>query len=125
VSYDLYTWLRDRTEGNGFSDLAAFPAGQIQFGVRRAGSAEGAQGYPGEFVSGNYFVMFGITPAAGRLLTPGDDVQGAAPVGVMSDRIWRQRYGADPNIVGATFTINDTPFTIVGITPPGFFGDTL
>jgi predicted permease len=123
VSYDLYTYLRDHTEG--FSDLAAFPAGDIQFGVRRAGSSEGAQGYPGEFVSGNYFAMFAIRPAAGRLLTPADDANGAPPVAVMSDRVWRQRYGADPAVIGAAFTINDTPFTIVGITPPGFFGDTL
>src|ERR1051326_6856212 len=58
VSYDLYKYLRDNT--HGFSELAAFPSGQTLFGVRRAGNAEAAQTYPGEFVSGNYFAMFGI-----------------------------------------------------------------
>src|SRR5262249_20442310 len=123
VSYDLYTYLRDHT--TGFSDLAAFPSVLLQFGVRRVGGAEAARGYPGEFVSGNYFAMFGIRPVAGRFFAAADDVPGAPLVAVMSDRIWRQRYGADPSVVGATFTFNDKPFTIVGITPPGFFGDTL
>ena len=59
VSYDLYKHFRDNTKG--FSELAAFPASSQLFGVRRAGSAEAAESYPGEFVSGNYFAMFGIT----------------------------------------------------------------
>ncbi len=122
VSYDLYTYLRDHTAG--FADLAAFPSAQLQFGVRRVSGSEVAQGYRGEFVSGNYFAMFGIRPAAGRLFTAADDEPGAPPVAVMSDRIW-QRYGADPSLIGAIFTFNDKPFTIVGITPAGFFGDTL
>src|SRR5262249_18863232 len=81
VSYDLYVYLRDHS--TGFSQLAAFPSLQLQFGLRRAGAADIAQGYPGEFVSGNYFAMFGIAPAAGRFFTPGDDVPGAPPVAVM------------------------------------------
>jgi predicted permease len=123
VSYELYTSLRDST--NGAFELAAFPATQLLFGVRRAGHSEGAQSYPGEFVSGNYFAMFGIRPQAGRLLTAADDARGAAPVAVMSYRLWQQRYGADPAVIGGIFNVNDKPFTIVGITPPGFFGDTL
>jgi len=56
VSYDLYKYLRDTTKG--FAELAAFPSYQQLFGVRRAGSSETAQSYPGEFVSANYFTMF-------------------------------------------------------------------
>jgi predicted permease len=123
VSYDLYTYLRDHT--TGFSGLAAFPSSMLQFGARRAGGADVAQGYPGEFVSGNYFATFGITPAAGRTITPADDMPGAPPVAMMSARLWQQRYGSDPSVVGAIFAINEKPVTIVGITPPGFFGDTL
>src|SRR6266516_5856046 len=52
VSYDLYKYLRDTTKG--FSELAAFPSLEMVFGLRRAGTSEAAQGYPGEFVSGNY-----------------------------------------------------------------------
>ena len=76
VSYDLYKYLRDNTQG--FAQLAAFPAIEPLFGVRRSGSSEAAQSYPGEFVSGNYFTMFGIRPYAGRMLTDTDDQAGAA-----------------------------------------------
>jgi predicted permease len=120
VSYDLYKHFRDNTRG--FAELAAFQAGGDHFGVRRAGRAEAAQSYPGEFVSGNYFTMFGLRPYAGRLLTPSDDRPGAAPVAVMSYRLWEQRYGSDPSVIGGSFTLDQKPFTVVGITPPAFFG---
>jgi predicted permease len=123
VSYDLYKYLRDNTKG--FSELAAFPAFVGLFGVQRSGSAEAAHSYPGEFVSGNYFKMFGIGALAGRTLLPRDDQAGAPPVTVMSFRSWQQDYGSDPSVIGSVFNINDKPFTLVGITPPGFFGDTL
>jgi predicted permease len=123
VSYDLYKHLRDHTQG--FAELAAFQASTSLLGVRRSGSAEAAQGYPGEFVSGNYFNMFGISAYAGRLLTAGDDQAGAPPAAVMSYRLWQQRYESDPSVVGGVFNIDDKPFTVVGITPPRFFGDTL
>jgi predicted permease len=123
VSYDLYKYLRDNTRG--FSELAAFPSSDHLFGVRRAGGSEAAQSYPGEFVSGNYFAMFGIRAYAGRALTATDDRAGATPVAVMSYRLWQQRYGADPSVIGAVFNVDDKPFTVVGVTPPGFFGDTL
>jgi predicted permease len=123
VSYDLYKYLRDHTQD--FSELAAFPAFTPLFGVQRSGSPEAAQSYPGEFVSGNYLSMFGIRPYAGRALTAQDDQPGAPPAAVMSYRLWQQRYGFDPSVIGSVFNFNDKPFTIVGITPPGFFGDTL
>ena len=123
VSYDLYTYLRDHT--TGFSELAAFPSVQHLFGVRRSGSSEAAHSYPGEFVSGNSFTMFGIRAYAGRALTADDDRVGATPVAVMSYRLWQQGYGSDPSVVGGVFTLNDQSFTVVGIAPPGFFGDTL
>ena len=123
VSYDLYKYFRDNTKS--FAELAAFGASEELFGVRRAGSSEAAQGYPGEFVSGNYFNMFGIRAYAGRLLTSSDDRAGAPPVAVMSYRLWQQRYGFDPFVIGSVFSLSDKPVTVVGITPPAFFGDTL
>ena len=122
VSYDLYKHFRDHTQG--FAELAAFQASDPLFGVQRSGGTESAQSYPGEFVSGNYFSMFGISAYAGRLLTSTDDQPGAPAVAVMSYRLWQQ-YGSDPSIVGSVFHIDNTLFTIVGITPPSFFGDTL
>lgn len=123
VSYELYKHFRDNTKG--FAELAAFAAYDGLFGVRRSGGSEAAQGYPGEYVSGNYFTMFGISAYAGRVLTPSDDQAGAPPVAVMSYRLWQQKYGSDPSVIGSVFNLSDKPFTVVGITPPGFFGDTL
>jgi predicted permease len=122
-SYDLYKYLRDNT--TGFSELAAFPVNGPLFGVRRSGSSEAAESHPGEFVSGNYFTMFGIRAYAGRMLTAKDDEPGAPPVAVISYRLWQQGYGSDPSVIGSTFNLNEKPFTVIGITPPGFFGDAL
>jgi predicted permease len=94
-------------------------------GVRRSGRSEAAQSYPSEFVSGNYFQMFGVGAYAGRVLTPADDQPNAPPVAVMSYRLWQERYGSDPSVIGAVFHLDDKPFTIVGIAPPSFYGDTL
>ncbi|MDQ2711515.1 MAG: ABC transporter permease [Acidobacteriota bacterium] len=123
VSYDLYKYFRDNTEG--FSELAAFPAIEPLFGIRRSGGSEAAQSYRGEFVSGNYFAMFGIRAYAGRMLTARDDQPGAPPAAVMSYRLWQQRYGSDPSVIGGVFDLDGKSFTVIGITPPGFFGDTL
>jgi predicted permease len=123
VSYDLYKYFRDHTDG--FSELAAFQASGIGYGVRRSASPAPAFSDMGELVSGNYFQMFKLRPFAGRLLTPADDTADASPVAVMSYRLWSGRYGSDPSVVGSLFELNSKPFTIVGIAPPAFFGDSL
>ena len=124
VSYDLYKHLRDNT--HGFAELAAFSVDpSYLFGVRRAGSIDPAQSHPGEFVSGNYFTMFGISAYAGRALSPIDDQPNAPPAAVISYRLWQQKYASDSSVIGSVFNLNDKPFTVVGIAPPGFFGDTL
>jgi predicted permease len=79
----------------------------------------------GEYVSGNYFSLFGVGAYAGRVLSMRDDHKGADPVAVMNYRTWVQKYGQDPSIVGAAFAFNGQSFTVVGIAPPGFFGDRL
>ncbi|MGA8598202.1 MAG: ABC transporter permease [Bryobacteraceae bacterium] len=123
VSYELYKHFRDSTPG--FTELAAFSAIEPVFGVRRAGHGEAAKSFPGEFVSGNYFSMFGIRAYAGRLFSATDDRPNATPVAVMSYRLWQQEYGSDPSVVGSVFNVDERPFTVVGIAPPGFFGDQL
>jgi predicted permease len=120
-AYPLYAYLRDQTPE--FEQMAAFQAGLARVGVRRQGDA--SVPFTDQFVSGNYFTMFGIRPFAGRLLADTDDRPGAPPVAVMSYRAWEQHYGADPSVVGSVFIVDGAPFTIAGIAPPGFFGDTL
>ncbi len=122
-SYDLYKQFRDHTPE--FSEMAAFQGGQQELSARRSGSPGAAEPFTGEFISGNYFSTFGIGVFAGRAITPADDKPGAPPVAVISYRTWQEHYGLDPSVVGASFTINQVPYTVVGIAPAGFFGDRL
>jgi predicted permease len=68
----------------------------------------------------NYFSMLGATPQIGRLFGPQDFALGFAPVAVISDGLWRRSYGSDPNVIGRTVRLDNDPYTIVGVLPPGF-----
>jgi predicted permease len=118
-SYDLYKHFRETTPE--FSQLAAMQSGGDMMTTRRG--SEPAKSEVSEYVSGNYFTTFGIGPFAGRMLTDADDVPGAAPTAVMSYQAWQSDYGGDPRVVGATFYLQGQPVTMVGVAPPGFFGD--
>ena len=118
-SYDLYRNLQESTPE--FEQLAAFQSGHNTMNVRVGSAAAKAE--IGEYVSGNYFSTFGLGAYAGRTLQDSDDRPGAAPVAVLSYAAWQASHAADPNVIGATFYIQNQPFTIVGISPPGFFGD--
>jgi predicted permease len=68
----------------------------------------------------NYFSMLGVTPQIGRLFGPQDFALGFAPVAVISDGLWRRSYGADRNIIGRVVRLDNDPYTIIGVLPPGF-----
>jgi putative ABC transport system permease protein len=119
-SWEAYKNFRARTPE--FTDLAALQAGNAALGVRRAGSQAAADTRNGEYVSGNFFRAFGVQPWIGRLMTDADDQEGAPPVAVMSYRIWKEKYGSDPSVVGASYQINGHPFTVIGVAAPGFYG---
>jgi len=72
---------------------------------------------PGCYVSANFFKMLGVPPARGRDFTPAEDTAGSALVVMISDTLWRHRYGGDASIVGKTIRIGDVPGTIVGVMP--------
>src|SRR5262245_2787571 len=77
----------------------------------------------GQLVSGNYYSVLGVNAARGRTIVPEDDrASGESPVCVISHNYWRQRFASDPAVVGKTIHIGGAPFTIVGVTPPEFFG---
>jgi putative ABC transport system permease protein len=122
-SYDKYKTFRDGTPG--FTELAAFQAGRSLMGIRRSGSNQPAESQRIQYVSGNYFSMFGIGAYAGRVFTAQDDRKGADPVVVMSYSTWQQKYSGDPSVMGASFTFNGHPFTVVGVMPSAFYGDRL
>lgn len=122
-SWEQYREFRDNTPG--FENLAAFQSSDQTMSVRRAGADHPAEPLEAEFVSGNAFDTLGLRAYAGRLLRSADDVQGAAPVAVLSFAAWEQKFGRDPSIVGSSFAVNGQSVTIVGIAPPGFFGERL
>lgn len=77
-----------------------------------------------ELVSGNFFAVLGVNPAAGRFFLPGEqtDVQNAHPVAVISHSYWRTHFPDEASALGATLWINQEPFTIIGIAPEDFHG---
>ena len=119
-SWEAYKNFREHTPE--FTDLAALQAGNAPLGVRGAGSQAAADTRNGEWVSGNFFRTLGVQPWIGRLMTDADDQEGAPPVAVVSYRIWKEKYGSDPSVVGAGYQINGHPFTVIGVAPPGFYG---
>ena len=108
-----------------FEELAATASfyGGGPLTVRRAGPDTLAKSMVGTFVSGNYFRVFGLSPAAGRLFVDADDQKGAPITAVMNYDAWQRDYAGDPSVVGSTFYVNGKPATIVGVAPKGFYGD--
>ena len=114
-----YPEVRDvRDDNTVFSAVAAFyPSG---IGLEANGVARPVLGY---YVSAQYFEVVAIKPFLGRLLQRADDDHpGASEAAVLSWPAWKSYFGADPNIVGKTIRINKHPYTIVGVTPEGFYG---
>jgi len=122
-SYPLYQEIRDHAPE--FSEIAAFRSHLLNVSVRRSRDNGFAQPFRAQYVSGNYFTLFGVGAFAGRALAPSDDEPGAATVAVMSYRAWQARFASDPSVVGGTLTVDRQPVTIVGVTSPSFFGENL
>jgi predicted permease len=77
----------------------------------------------GQLVSANYFSLLGISPALGRWFTPQEGaVQGSGAVVVLSYTGWQQYFGGDPRVVGRQITMNQIPYTVIGVAPRGFAG---
>jgi predicted permease len=108
-----------------FEQVAAFQAGGWRLSVRRASVDHLSRPLRSEFVTGNYFSTFGIRSFGGRLISDVDDRSAAPPVAVLSYRAWQSMYGGDPSVVGSSYIIESHAFTIIGISPPGFYGETL
>ncbi|HZU25812.1 MAG TPA: ABC transporter permease [Bryobacteraceae bacterium] len=122
-SYPFFKEFRRRNEV--FSDVAAMDS--IMFGTHgRVGDGTELEKIDVELVSGTYFNTLGVNPILGRVLTGSDDrAAGGHPLAVASYAWWTRRMGANPAAVGAKVTIRSTVYTIVGVTPPEFFGATV
>ena len=117
-SYADFRDLRDSASAAGsLSGVAAFLDRQVSVELPgAAGAGAEAQAVIGQLVTGEYFEVLGTGPQRGRLLGRADEDEGA-PVAVIGDRLWRDRFGADPRVVGRTLRLNGVPFTVVGVAP--------
>lgn len=115
VSYPDYT---DLTRAKGFAAIAASYSSSASLG-------RGAEAAPVNLagVTGSYFPTLGTLPLLGRLLTPADEsLTSGPPVAVLSERLWRSRFGSAPDIVGRTLALDDQVLTVVGVAPKHFDG---
>jgi macrolide transport system ATP-binding/permease protein len=118
-SYALFNHLK--SSAPEFEQLAAAQAGQESWSVRRGNALP--KSLRGEFVSGNYFATLGLGAYQGRIFSENDDTPAASPATVISYRAFQGEYASDPAIIGSTIFIQAKPFTVIGVAPPGFFGD--
>lgn len=121
-SFASYEYFRDHNQS--FQDIAAVRNGESRLSVRQPDAQQGAAVQAqGHLVSGNYFSLLGVRALRGRVITPEDDQASAQPAAVISHRYWERELNSDPAAVGRNVIINGTNFTVVGITPPEFFGE--
>src|SRR5262245_49794227 len=106
-----------------FESLAAFRSGEDRLAIRGEGAlSREVQLARGHLVTGNYFQVLGAGALLGRTLTPDDDADAAPPAAVISYGFWQRNWGGNPAVVGRAVSLNDRPFTIVGVMPQSFFG---
>ncbi|HLK68940.1 MAG TPA: ABC transporter permease [Bryobacteraceae bacterium] len=114
VSYPLFEYFHDR--------LSSISGSFVEMAIRHEITIDGVdEDATGSAVSGEYYQVLGLAPAAGRLLTPLDDAV-PTPVAVISYDYWRRRFGLDPAAIGARLTYATTTLTIVGVEPKEFEG---
>jgi predicted permease len=116
LTFQQFRTMRD---ANDVAELAAYSAVRVNVSVD--GGVEPT--VDGQLVSGNYFSLLGVNPILGRSLSLEDDrVPNGHPVAMISHGYWKRRFGFSPSVLGRTISVSGSPFTIIGVTPPEFFG---
>jgi putative ABC transport system permease protein len=110
---DFLDWRKQQTS---FEGLAAWFGSSINV----SGSGQRPEQYNGAFVSDNIFDLVGVQPVLGRNFRPGEDAPSSSPVVIISHSLWRQRFNADPKIIGRTMRVEGNEIVIVGVMPEGF-----
>ncbi|MGC2287858.1 MAG: ABC transporter permease [Candidatus Acidiferrum sp.] len=113
LSIGNYTDLKSQT--SSFEDLCASNSGGFNLETGQL-----PERVDGEIATASYFATFGVQPIAGRVFRAGEDKPGQAHVVVISERLWRARFQADPSIVGQSIRINGIPTTVIGVMPKSF-----
>ncbi len=121
-SYDLYRQLNNTKV---FAGLCAVQSSEVSDVSVRLGGWSESRLAQAKLVSGNYFEVLGVNAALGRTIAPSDDSPSAPPVAVVSFRYWKDKLGGDPSVIRSTIYVGGAPFTIVGVAPPEFYGETL
>jgi putative ABC transport system permease protein len=113
---DFRDW---QAQSRSFEGLAVMPTTVYGYGYVLTGRGEPVQ-LESAKVTGRFFDLLGARAAHGRVFDESDDRVGGPAVVVLSDRLWRERFGADPQVVGQTITLNQTAFNVTGVMPPAF-----
>jgi predicted permease len=128
LAYSEFEYLRDHNEvfSSVFAADSSLPEVRVTIGSFSSGAPSQEESLRVRLVSGDYFSTLGVTPAAGRMFTSEvDKARGGSPFAVASYSFWQRRFNLDPSAMGKTIRVNQTSFEIVGIAPPGFFGETV
>lgn len=113
ISYpNFLDWQR---QNHTFSSMAV--ARSYSFTLTGAGEAEQV---PTEFISAGFFSVLGMKPAIGRTFTPEENQKGAGPVALISEGLWKRKFGSAREVLGKSITLNGRDYTIVGVIPASF-----
>jgi len=128
LAYSEFQYLREHSEV--FSHVFAADNELVDvnasIGTGSRASQDHTENVRVRLVSGDYFATLGVQAAAGQVFTPElDRARGGAPVAVISYAFWKQRFGLSPSALGRAIQIRDFSFEIIGVSPPGFFGETV
>ena len=124
-SWTYPIWQEIQVRADRFDGAFAWTRFDAQFNLTEGGETQFANGV---WASAGSFDVLGIKPELGRLFVPSDDTPGGGdggPVAVISHAFWQNRFGGAQDVIGRTLTLERVPLTIVGVTPPGFFGLTV
>jgi len=127
LAYSEFQYLRDHNEvfSSIFASDSHLAEAPAKFERSSSGAARAEETIRVRLASGDYFSTLQVKPVIGRLFTPEmDRVRGGAPFAVTSYAFWKQRFNLDPAMLGKTVQIHRTSFEIIGVAPPGFFGET-
>jgi predicted permease len=119
-TYPIWEQLRDQRDL--FAGAAASSTTDAGFNLTQGGETDTVSGM---WVSGEFFDVLGVPAALGRTFSAADDVRGggtSGPVAVISHGFWQRHFGGASDVVGRSLTLERIPFTVIGVTPPGFFG---
>jgi predicted permease len=121
-SYQEFEYFRDRNQVFAGVLAAESSGGRLQVSIE--GSGGQTEEVQTKLVSGDYFNVLGVSALLGRTFTAeADRAPGANPLVVISYAYWKRRFGLDPSVLGKTVQVHSTMFTIIGVTPQGFFGE--